>query len=288
MKRNLAYVPLRPFSPPTLALGLSFGLALAACSVVAADATNTAVPPPRAPVPTKLVVPPEWKVKAEIPDFISDNLPLVEVSRNLQAQCQQQFDVLIPKDPVPVAPQPSPDGIPPPPELLTNPWGATSIGLRLNNVNVIEVFQAMNMLFEIERKPLRWELVMNGRRPVAVLHELESAPPSAVPAGGTQTPPSNLAISRSVVFVGDLLGGPDSGGMKPDTLCEILKETVGNMFPASSTPKIQFHRAAELLVLSGTDEELRFMKDVLQALKEKSNHQLKRNTAGAQEPPAKK
>jgi len=144
----------------------------------------------------------------------------------------------------------------------------------------------MNMQFEIEHKPIRWELTMNGRRPVAVLRELEPEPLPAAPAGGGGADPQ--AVSRSVVFVGDLLGGPGSEGMKPDKLCEILKETVWNTFPGSKTQKIQFHPAAELLVLSGTDEEVHFMKDVLQALKEKASVQRQRGATGAQEPPAKK
>jgi hypothetical protein len=39
------------------------------------------------------------------------------------------------------------------------------ITLRLNSVSVVEVFQAMTMRFEIERKPFRWELVVFECRP---------------------------------------------------------------------------------------------------------------------------
>ena len=84
MKQTLASVPIRPYRVATLALGLSFGLALAACRLAAADSTNASVPTPRTPPPTKLVVPPEWKVEAEAHDYNFDGLPLAEVTANLQ------------------------------------------------------------------------------------------------------------------------------------------------------------------------------------------------------------
>src|ERR1035438_9141189 len=96
MKQTLASVPIRSVSPVTLALGLSFGLALAACRLAAADTTNAAVPAPHPPPPTKLVVPPEWKVDAPAHDYNFDGLPLSEVTFSLQEQTKHQFDVLIP------------------------------------------------------------------------------------------------------------------------------------------------------------------------------------------------
>ncbi len=263
-------------------MGLSLGLALAAGGLAAADPTNVAGPVPRTPPSTKLVVPPQWKVEAEARDYNFEALPLSEVTLHLQDQCKHQFDVLMPES---LAPAAAPPGGPPPETM--NP-GDIAIKLRLKNVSIIEVFQAMNMLFEIDGKPVRWELVMNGHRPVAMLRALEPEPLAAAPAGGGGADPR--AVSRSVVFVGDLIGEPNSGGMKPNTLCEILEETVRSTFPTSNTHRIQFHRAAELLVLSGTDEELRFMKDVLQALKEKSSLHQKQGLAPApaKEPPPKK
>jgi len=154
-----------------------------------------------------------------------------------------------------------------PPAEQTDP-GDFPIKLRLKNVSIVEVFQAMNMLFEIEKWPCRWELVMNGSRPVAVLRPPEIESPSAVPAGDTPEARAQV-VGHSVAYVGNLLGTPDL--MNPDALCETLEEIAKQTFPGSSTIKVQFHRGAELVVLSGTDEELRVMNEVLRALKEKVN-----------------
>ena len=218
-------------------------------------------------------------------DYNYVGLPLEEVTHELQDRCKNQFDVLIPRDAVPV-PQLGPDGT----LVVAEPIDLTAlvINLRLKGVSVIEVFQAMNMQFELERKPFRWELVMNGHRPVAALHLLESEPPSAAPAGSAQAQAGPQTVSRSVIYVGNLLGPKEAGGMKPEALSETLEETARQTFPGSSTRKIQFHPGAELFVLSGTDEEVRFMKDVLQALTEKANYQRKRDAAGVQEPAGKR
>ena len=275
MKDTLASIPIRPVRPVTLALGLSFGLALAACRLAAADTTNAAVPAPHAPPPTKLVVPPEWKVDAPAHDYTFDGLPLSEVTLSLQEQTKHQFDVLIPHGVF--LHMPPPGGAPTEPE---NP-SDFPIKLRLKDVSIIEVFQAMNMLFEIEKCPCRWELIMNGHRPVAVLRPPEIEPPPAVPAAAD-------SVGHTVAYVGNLLGTPDVGRTSPDALCETLEQTAKQTFPNSSTIKVQFHRGAELVVLSGTDEELRVMNDVLRALKERVNDRHKGGAAGDQEAPAPK
>jgi hypothetical protein len=281
MKHALASVPNRPISSATLALGLSFGLALAACRIAAADATNAAVPAARTPPPTKLVIPPEWKLAVEARDYNFDNLPLTEVTRNLQDEAKQQIDVLMPGSVVLHWP-------PPGQPAETTETAGIPIKLRLKNASVIEVFQAMNMLFEIESTPLRWELAMNGQRPVALLRQLEAEPTARVPGGGTPAEVRPKPVTYSVVAVEALFGAPDAGGMKPDALSTILLETAQETLGASSTRKIQFHPGSGLLILSGTEEELRFMQDVLKALRDKFMLEQSRSATGARELPAKK
>jgi hypothetical protein len=281
MKQTLAPVPIRSVSPVTLALGLSFGLALAACRLAAADATNAAVPAPRTPPPTKLVVPPEWQVDGPAHDYNFDNLPLSEVTISLQEQTKHQFDVLIPHGFVRYAPLPGG-----PPVEQEDPSNF-AIKLRLKNVSIVEVFQAMNMLFEIEKWPCRWELVMNGHRPVAVLRPPEIEPPPAVSAGDSPEARTQ-SVGHMVAYVGNLLGTPDAGRMTPVDLGDTLEQTANQTFPGSITFKVQFHRGAELLVLSGTDEELRVMNEVLQALKERVSDRRKGGAPGDQEAPARK
>jgi hypothetical protein len=143
------------------------------------------------------------------------------------------------------------------------------------------------MLFEIENWPCRWELVMNGHRPVAVLRPPELEPPPAAPAGGTVEARAQ-SVGHMVAYVGNLLGTPDLGRMTPDALCETLEKTANQTFPGSSTIKVQFHRGAELVVLSGTDEELRVMNEVLLALKERVSDRRKGGAPGEPEAPARK
>ena len=52
--------------------------------------------------------------------------------------------------------------------------------MRLKNVTASEVFNAMNIVFETENTPLRWELRMNGNRPAAVLYVLPDLLPRVV------------------------------------------------------------------------------------------------------------
>jgi hypothetical protein len=216
-------------------------------------------------------------VDAPAHDYTFDGLPLSEVTISLQEQTKHQFDVLMPHGFDRYA---SPPGGLPAEQEDPNSY---LIKLRLKDVSIIEVFQAMNMLFEIEKWPCRWELVMNGHRPVAVLR------PPVVPADNTPEVRAQ-PVGHMVAYVGNLLllGVPDPGRMNPDDLCETLEKTANQTFPGSSTIKVQFHRGAELVVLSGTDEELRVMNEVLQALKERVNDRHEGGAAGDQQAPARK
>jgi len=113
--------------------------------------------------------------------------------------------------------------------------------------------------------------------------------PPAVPAGNTPEAPAQ-PVGHLVAYVGNLLllGVPDPGRMTPDELCETLEQTAKQTFPNSSSIKVQFHRGAELVVLSGTEEELRVMNDVLLALKEKAKDRRQGGAPDSQEAPAKK
>jgi hypothetical protein len=153
------------------------------------------VKPTSVPPPTRLANLGEWKAGAESHDVNYDNLPLSEVAKNLQEGYHQEFDVLIPAHPM----EPTP-GAPEPPDYPSIP-----VRLRLKNVTAGETFQAMNMLFEIKRRPVRRELTMNGNRPVAVLHPVEARALAAPPANPNQPAQPNRPIARSVLYVGDLV-----------------------------------------------------------------------------------
>jgi hypothetical protein len=203
--------------------------------------------PPSAPVPWK---DPDWPEPGKLlPELNSDSLPVREVARYLQQEFPNAFDVLIPsvwQDPLD-------------PSVGIDPGSAT-VRLQLRNVSASEIFNAMNMMFEAENSPYHWELRLNGNRPVAMLRVIPQKLPPATPQ--PPTPP----VTRMVHFVGDLL--EPSG-----TAMQDLVKTVSDIYEkAYGSPKgvIQFHKESQLLIVSGTAEQISFVQLTLSALREKT------------------
>lgn len=221
------------------------------------------------PAPPQLIGASEWKFPMEAQDYVFDGLPLEEVSRTLRMRADERFDVLLPTDSAgaPVGSDPA-TGIP---AQETIDYRSMPVFLRLKNATPVEVFRAMNMLFEIERKPVRWELAMNGNRPTAMLRT--HAPAAAVTLRSERAaaaiPPA--LVSRSVFYVGALVkhSGPERDASW-DSLRRTIAMTIEGSFPNTQTCEVQHHREAELLVVSGTEEEVKFVKEVIDALKEKA------------------
>ena len=185
-----------------------------------------------------------------------DGLPLTEVARQLRLCFKDQFNIL------------------PMPTTFGTNWGDTTISLQLKNVRATDVFNAMNMVFENDRTPLRWQL-MNASGPTVMLRVL----PDAEPVPSLQTRPSEK--HRMVLFVGNLIGDEKSGGMTMDqlmnTLVEAWPEDLGK-----PDGVIQFHTQAQLLVVDGTSEQNEFVQQMLSALQQKTEwERFKRDSAGA-------
>jgi hypothetical protein len=140
-------------------------------------------------------------------------------------------------------------------------WQEELIQLRLKNVTASEVFNAMNLLFENNRTPLRWELKVNGHRQMALLRVLVDP----TPKDGL---PSSPEVQRRVYFVGDLVGDEKNRGM---TIEQIMK-TITDVWQMtdSSGGNIQFHKEAQLLVVTGTPDQIAFMDQTLSALKQRT------------------
>jgi hypothetical protein len=183
-----------------------------------------------------------------------DNLPLSEIARNLRAEFKDQFDILLPAPATGNNSISQVTGLPVP----DTDWKALTVHLELRNVTASEIFNAMNLLFENDQTPLRWELRVNGHRQLAVLHVL-------IQHGGSYTPPPQEV--RKVYFVGDLIGDEKNGGM---SMQDIIK-TVTDVWKMSGDPggKIQFHEDAQLLVVTGTPNQVDFMIQTLAALRQK-------------------
>jgi hypothetical protein len=137
-------------------------------------------------------------------------------------------------------------------------WLSLPIRLQLRNVGVSEVFGAMNLMFENDKIPLRWQLRMNGSRKMAILRVL------AAPNPGAYAPKD---VQRRVYFVGNLIGDEKNGGMTMEQIIKTVTD-VWRMADASGG-NIQFHKEAQLLVVTGTTSQTDFMEQTLKALGQK-------------------
>jgi hypothetical protein len=175
-----------------------------------------------------------------------DGLPLSEVARDLRERFKGQFDIL------------------PMPKTFDREWGnEITFQLQLKNVRASEVFNAMNLVFENDRTPVRWELKASGH-PLVLLRVLPEAAPQPAPENTHQATP------RMVYFVGNLVGDEKSGGM---TMEQIIK-TIEEIWPADlGKPEevIQFHKEAQMLIVNGTRIQVDFIQQTLQALGRKAD-----------------
>jgi hypothetical protein len=193
---------------------------------------------------------PDWNDPGIILTNVSyDGLPLSEVVRHLRDSFKGTFNIL------------------PLPQAFEHDWGAEiPIHLQLKNVNAREIFNAMNLVFENDRTPIRWQLRNStGALPYAQLRVLPQAapPPVAGGIGGGVLPPQ-----RMVYFVGNLVGDEKTGGMTMDQVMDTITELWPKDF-GKPQDVIQFHKEAQLLVVNGTPEEIAFVHQTLAALNEK-------------------
>lgn len=230
-----------------------------------------ATPPaidPNTGLPLAPWIDPNWKDPDKIlPEVNYDGLPLDEIVRQLRLEFKGEFDVLIPngwQDPHNRSES-------------VNPQSA-SIRMQLKNVTASEVFNAMNLVFEAENTPYRWELKRNGNRPTAILRVLPQYLPLAAP------PPAPLPAKRLVYFVGDLIDFGKADGMTMEKLVKTLTE-VYEMSYGPSKGVIQFHKDAQLIIANGTIDQVGFIQLTLGALREKA--QAARRFPGSGEPKAK-
>jgi hypothetical protein len=184
-------------------------------------------------------------------NVVYDSLALSEVANHLRAQFKDYFDIL----PTPYTTGTGGESM---------DWGSTTIQLQLRNVRASEVFNAMNLVFENNRTPLRWELksAPTRSRPLVLLRVLPEAAQKMAPE------PKPPETHRMVYFVGHLVGDEKSGGM---TMEQIVK-TITDLWPADyGKPEgvLKFHQEAQLLVVNGTPEQLEFVHQTLAALEQK-------------------
>jgi len=162
------------------------------------------------------------------------------------------------------------------------------IRLQLKNVTASEVFNAMNLVFENDRTPLRWELKINGKRPTALLRVLAEPknPPLAIIDPATGLPVSAatpvLEPKRMVYFVGDLTGDAKSGGMTMEQIVKTVEEIWDMTYHEPGV--VQFHKDAQLLIVSGTPDQIAFVQQTLGALRVKVQLDRSRHQAAESKP----
>jgi hypothetical protein len=196
---------------------------------------------------------PEWKDPDKKLTVSYEDLPLSEVAADLRKQFNDAFDIIVPRSTQLIGSEQAFDvpGLP--------------IQIRLKDVSASEVFNALNLMFEAENTPLSWELRMNGSRPIALLRAWPSVIPAPIPAERPQ---------RKVFFVGDLVTD-EKGGMTMEQLVKTISEIYemshgGNHAPGAD--HLQFHKAAQLLVVTGTSDEIGFIHETIGALGQKIAH----------------
>jgi hypothetical protein len=196
---------------------------------------------------------PDWKDPDKVLDSVSYvGLPISEVARQLSEVFTNDFDFILPQDFGAHTQNGQAD------------WLSTPVHLQLKNVTASEVFNAMNLLFENNRAPLRWELKMNGHRRTVLLQVLEDPKPSNASSGPQ---------ARAVYYVGDLIGEKETMNDVADTI-----QSVWRLAYNSNDKVIQYHEQTQLIIVTGTADEINFIRQTIEALRFKMNAELERRS----------
>jgi hypothetical protein len=203
----------------------------------------TSQPPKKTPKPDASAI---WKDRDVLVEGTVEfrNAPVTDIARTLSQQFSNKLDVLVPDSQ----------------DFLDSPFKYT-VSLRLRDATAAELFNAMNRIFEAGMTPLHWELTMNGDRPTAVL-KVEQQTESR----GTPTPQGQQAIGRTVMYVGDLVGAKKpSVAMKE--IAKKLMEVHALAYEHEKRDLVQCYAEGELIIVTGTPDEIRFVRDTVERLR---------------------
>lgn len=194
---------------------------------------------------------PQWVDESCDPGIVLTNisyqeLPLNEIARDLNQRFKGEIDFL------------------PLPQWGNQDWRSTQLTLQLRNVRASQIFSAMNMVFENDRTPIRWEFRRNGDRPTALLRVLPEGAPEQVPAFGPGMPMNEPL--RRIYFVGDLTD-EKAGGMPMEQIIQTITDIWAMI--DNTGGNLQFHKAAQLLVVRGTPGQIDAIEQTLGALRQK-------------------
>jgi hypothetical protein len=224
-----------------------------ATAVTAEPSTPLPIPPPAEPW-----IDPNWKDPGQVLPEVSFDLTVSDVAIRLRHLFKDAFDVVLPN---------------------SSSWqresfdlGSVTLKFQMKNVTATELFNAMNLMFEADNTPVRWQLKMNGNRPLALLSVVPSMVPPLV-APGNQT-----VQIRKAFFVGDLVGDEKFGGTTMEqlfkTVCQVYDMGYGkDQVTGESRPSelnLRFHKEAQLIIVSGSADNIDFVQDILAALRQKA------------------
>ena len=207
---------------------------------------------------------PNWKdPDITLTNVLYDNISLSEIALLMDEQFKQKFDVVFPVNTLAGMVYRGNQQVP---ARWNYDWGSEQIQLHLRNVTATEIFAAMNLLFENNRSPLRWELKMNGHRQIALLRVLVDPIPEETPPPIVSEP-----TLRRVYFVGNLIFDEKYGGMTMEQITKVITD----VWQMANSPggNIQFHKEAQLLVVTGTSSQIDFMEQTLKALGQKADQE---------------
>jgi hypothetical protein len=211
------------------------------------------------PTPTDQWIQPNWPDPGLVLPEVEFDLPLKDVGAKLRKQFHDAFDVILPGS----CDWENPDDSTP---ISLDPT-QVAMRLQLKNVTATEVFNAMNLVFEAQNTPLRWELRMNGNRPLALLRVVPALLRQQI--GEKETP---LARKRMVFFVGDLVGDGKFGGMTMEKLFETVKQVYEAAYGDSGMngDHLKFHQEAQLIIVNASVDKIDFVQHTLAAMREKA------------------
>ena len=249
MQRHFSARTLAPFSPN----------AKIRAAPVIDPATGLPMPEPQ---PERQWIDPAW-VDPEITltNVAYDEIRMSDVANDLRSRFKNAFDILI-----------SPRWTDPTRKLIDPEM--CEIKLQLRNVTASEVFRAMNLLLEAQNTPLRWQLTVNGSRPLALLRVI----PELLTAANSLDPGAGEPKKPMVFFVGDLIGGEKSGKMTMNQLRGILDEIIQLAYPGEDLG-LGFHYDAQLVIVRGTDQQIGFVQNAIEALEQKARSNASRKMA---------
>jgi hypothetical protein len=230
---------------------------------------------PIGPPPPPPWMDPNWNVSGKVLSNVNfEGRPINEVAKFMREQfTNDNFAIIIPSS---YALSNSISEINPGAGNTINP-GEYRVSLNLKMVGASELFYAMNLEFEAENTPVRWQLIMNGNVSTAVLHVVPELLPHAL------LPPPAPESKRMVFYVGDLMGTEKSGGMTLQQVRQAVELTYHAVF--QKEVQVAEYPDAQLLIIYGTADDIDFVHQTLEALKQKVQSARKERSAPAESSP---